>query len=240
MKITFHEGTGRDSEAREGASMKKFLLIGLLWTVLAGPGPFAGLAQGPGLDGLALLQAIPVRITRFFDAATAARILEDLSEIALAQWDLEGVQETVTEPATGAEKLARGGEFGRLIREDLLAFDPERDGGMLVEHVELNQDPDFPVFDEDRYRLNVGELEIDLALSRLEARPEKGLDWGIRTIESRTFLVEAGRLRVATLTIVNEVATFTVRFFAPNGRFLEGFLIEFSRGNPEPVAERNL
>jgi len=199
------------------------------------------LAQSAGLEGLELIQAVPERITRFFAAADARRILDGLTRVALVQWDLEGFAETVANPDTGEEVTVRGGTFGHLIRQELLAADLSE--GMLVEHVRLIQTPGLtPEFDEDIYRLSDGDLEIDLELNRLEGRPLKGLDWGIRRLESRQFIAEehSGRLRVLELSIVNNVAVFTERFFAPNGRFLEGTLWEFEPGNPDPVEQRPL
>ncbi len=218
--------------------------IGWLLVVMGALGLAGGatsLAQDLDLGGLELIQAVPERITSFFGANAAGRILDSLTHVALIQWDLEGVSETVTDPDTGTERTVRGGAFGRLVRQELLGADLEE--GMLVEHVRLIQTPGLtPEFDEDLYRLSVGALEIDLELNRLEGRPLKGLDWGIRRLESRRFIAEerTGRLRVLELSIVNNVASFTERFFAPNGRFLEGTLWTFEPGNPEPVEQRPL
>jgi len=214
--------------------------VGLLW-----PGMMqVAWAQTTDPSGLELIQAIPERNTRFFSEQTALRILNSLADVALLQWDLEDVNPTVTDLDTGDERTVHGGTFGRLIREELLDYTPGEDDGMLVEHLELVQTPGLtPEFDKDFYRLIIGRLEIDLELSRLDGRPLKNLEWGIRRLEVRKFDDEgtsAGELRVLALSFVNRLATLTDRLFSPNGRFLEGTIWEFERGNPEPVDQRAL
>lgn len=98
----------------------------------------------PPLDisGIAEIQKIPIGKSELYVDEDAIKILDSLANLAVMQLDVEDKKFNlkVKDPATGKEETIVGGEFGRILRKEILAFNPKREG-VRVEHVEFVQTP---------------------------------------------------------------------------------------------------
>ncbi len=95
------------------------------------------------------------------------------------QFDGEKFVIKAVNPYTKQEEEVIGGEFGRILRHEILGINPKRER-LGVDHIEFVQTPGLtPKFDEDKFKLDINGREIDLILVRDFGRPDKGFpEWG--------------------------------------------------------------
>jgi hypothetical protein len=198
--------------------------------------------QTPTLDvsALELIQEIPVRITKFFNDPIDARIINNIANLAILQFDMESFSTTIDDPESDTDITVIGGQFALLLRDTVLK-PPAPDEGLLVEHVEFFQPEGMsPEFDEDRYRLTTGNLAIELLLGRFVARPEKDLGWGILSITTQRPEgdEQSGSENTVLAELINDGSGIIVieRVLAPNGRVLSSMRWTFEPGNPDPMS----
>lgn len=251
--------------ARVGACL---LVFGLL--VSGGPAFYRGVPEDfgnvefsldpvtPPLDisGIYEIQSIPIGGCKGYDTRLylpeglglipAETILESIANLAVMQLDLERVTK-VRDPNTGEVRDCIGGEFGRILREEILRFDGETEGGLLVEHIELEESIGMdPEGDIDKYELVINDRRIELGLNRFVGRPDKGLEWGVMYLVMKQEVEEGNPTtptRVWELAITIEeidgvdkiVAYYTKRILRCDGICIEGEQWKFVQGNPEPV-----
>jgi hypothetical protein len=141
----------------------------------------------PPLDisGIAEIQSIPVGGVRAYRLNTTQgismrTILDSIANLAVMQFDVEGYTIKAVNPYTKQEEIVVGGEFGRILRHEILGFDPRVERGLRVEHIEFVQTPGLtPKFDEDIFELWINARQIGLVLARDMGRPDKGFpEWG--------------------------------------------------------------
>ncbi|MEM4723402.1 MAG: hypothetical protein QXP01_00145 [Candidatus Hadarchaeum sp.] len=136
------------------------------------------------------------------------------------------------------------GVFGEKLME-ILGINPERDGGVLVEHVELRE---FTIGKTDCYTLTINCREIELELEDGFI----GYDWavgglvlrqlnhsirnprGIPYTEERELFIHQVESKIKPGTYIMG-ASYTVRLYEPNGTLVKVEQWDFIEGNPQPV-----
>jgi len=204
-------------------------------------------AQPPlDISGIKEIQSIPVGEGRIYikgdkrpGKIPAEKILESIANLAIMQFDVEQYTITIKNP-DGKEETIIGGEFGRILRKEILYLGPT-DLILGVEHVELVQTPGLtPKFDEDKYELWINDRQIKLILARDFGRPDKGFpEWGVRGLVLTQYVKDSGnppKTEERDLYIDKDRAYYEIRILAPNGRLLEWKKWKFLPGNPNPVA----
>ena len=197
--------------------------------------------QSPPLDisGIAIIQALPIGGVELYSSKKAIKILDSIANLAVMQFDVENFTLTIKN-SDGTEETIIGGEFGRILRKEILAFDPKREG-LLVKHNEFVRTPGLtPKFDEDEYELWINDRQIELILVRDFGRPDKGFpEWGVRSLLLKQYVKDSGippKTEERVFYIDKDRASYTIRILAPDGRLLEWKKWNFVPGNPNPIA----
>lgn len=195
----------------------------------------------PPLDisGIAIIQALPIGKLEVYDKETSIKILNSIANLAVMQFDVEGYTIKAVNPYTKQEETVIGGEFGRILRHEILGINPKRER-LGVKHIELVQTPGLtPKFDEDKFKLDINGREIELILLRLLGRPDKGFpEWGVRGLVLKMYVPNSGnppKTEERDFSIDPEGTYYTIRILAPDGRLLEWKKWKFVPGNPNPV-----
>lgn len=168
------------------------------------------------------------------------KILNSIANLAVMQLDVEKFVIKAVNPYTKQEEEVIGGEFGRILRHEILGIDPEWER-LGVKHTEFVQTPGLtPKFDEDKFKLSLTAREIDLTLARDMGRPDKGFpEWGVHWLLLQRYVPNSGnppKTEELDFFIDYNKAIYTIRILAPNGRLLEWKQWKFVPGNPNPVA----
>jgi hypothetical protein len=227
-----------------------FLFLGRADAIMLSPGagsvlePRLFLAQQtqPPLDisGIAIIQALPVGGVELYSSKEAIKILDSIANLAVMQFDVEGYTIKAINPYTKQEEVVVGGEFGRILRHEILGFDPKREG-LLVKHTEFVRTPGLtPKFDEDKFKLDINGREIELILVRDFGRPDKGFpEWGVLGLGLKQYVKDSGnppKTEEREFSIDKDRAYYEIRILAPDGKLLEWKKWKFVPGNPNPVA----
>lgn len=202
--------------------------------------------QNPPLDisGIKIIQAIPVGEVEVYRLNTTKgismrTILDSIANLAVMQFDVENFTVTIKN-SDGIEETIIGGEFGRILRKEILGFNPISERSVLVKHTEFVQTPGLtPKFDEDKFKLDINGREIELKLVRDFGRPDKGFpEWGVRYMLLKQYVPNSGnppKTEERSLSIDLDEAFYTIRILAPDGKLLSWEKWEFLPGNPNPV-----
>jgi hypothetical protein len=167
-------------------------------------------------------------------------ILDSIANLAVMQFDVEQYTITIKNP-DGTEETLIGGEFGRILRKEILGFDPQLERSLLVKHTEFVQTPGLtPKFDEDKFKLDINGREIELILVRDFGRPDKGFpEWGVLGLGLKQYVKDSGnppKTEEREFSIDKDRAYYEIRILAPDGKLLEWKKWKFVPGNPNPVA----
>ena len=173
------------------------------------------------------------------------QILSSLADLAVIQLQVEAFTATAIDPYTGREAAVVGGEFGRIVRHEILGFSVAFDGGVSVYKTDHVAIAGFPV--EDRYLLEVDCRKIELTLVSDFALPERGIPWGIRGVMFSQYVDVVGpdgRLKVEEREIAIDIEGDPSRYVAYYTKRIvdcETLATEreekwkFVQGNPDPV-----
>ena len=173
-------------------------------------------------------------------------ILWSIGDLAVMQLQVEAFTATAIDPYTGKEAAVVGGEFGRIVRHEILGFSVAFDGGVSVYKTDHVAIAGFPV--EDRYLLEVDCRKIELTLVSDFALPERGIPWGIRGVMFSQYVDVVGpdgRLKVEEREIAIDIEGDPSRYVAYYTKRIvdcETLATEreekwkFVQGNPDPVS----
>lgn len=203
----------------------------------------------PALDisGLAIIQALPVGgLEEWYIRKEAVRILSSLANLAVMQFNVQDKKFNlqVKDPVTGKEETIIGGEFGRILRKEILAFNPENED-LLVRRTEFVKGSPSPEFDEDRFEIKIGTVKIiELVLRRDMGWPEKGFpEWGIKglklkyDLEGESYPPKTMELDFGMDVIKGKgTAWYSKRHYAPDGNLIKWETWKFEAGKPNHVS----
>lgn len=218
----------------------------LLWAFLVLNPVLAQQTQPPlDISGIKEIQSIPVGGMRNYRLNTTKgismrTILDSIANLAVMQFDVENFTVTIKN-SDGTEETIIGGEFGRILRKEILGFNPITERSVLVKHTEFVQTPGLtPKFDEDKFKLDINGREIELILVRDFGRPDKGFpEWGVRGLVLTQYVKDSGnppKTEERDLYIDKDRAYYEIRILAPDGKLLSWEKWKFVPGNPNPVA----
>jgi hypothetical protein len=204
----------------------------------------------PPLDisGIVEIQKIPVGKSMLYIQGDSRpgkfsmeKILDSITNLAVMQFNVENFTITIKSPdGDGKEETIIGGEFGRILRKEILGFDPKIEIGLRVKHTEFVQTPGLtPKFDEDKYELWISGRQIELILVRDFGRPDKGFpEWGVAYMVLKQYIKDSGnppKTEERSFYIDKDRAYYEIRILAPDGKLISWEKWKFLPGNPNPV-----
>lgn len=161
------------------------------------------------------------------------------------QFDVENFVIKAVNPYTKQEEEVIGGEFGRILRHEILGINPRRER-LGVDHIELKTG--IPGFAEDKFKLTINDRFFDLILAEDFGRPDKGFEkWGVleltlkQLLEDRSKRLRKKRLFIDTETIDGKkkfVAYYVHTILNPDGTVAQVIeVLKFIQGKPNPIPQ---
>lgn len=203
----------------------------------------------PPLDisGIKEIQSIPVGGYKTYISGTKNRmpmeqVIDSIANLAVMQMDMENFDKA-KDPVTGKEITIIGGEFGRILRREILGFDPKTEG-LGVKHIELKKG--IRGFDEDKFELDINGRFFDLILAEDFGRKEKGFEkWGVwvlimrRPLNDGTKRTEEKGLSIDIDKKLNKYVAYYVHTILTPGGTVERVIqnLKFIQGEPNPISQ---
>lgn len=179
-----------------------------------------------------------------FGVKKATKILHSIANLAVMQMDLEKFTTEAKHPLTGEKETIPGGEFGRILRHEILFIDKSGEA-LSVDHLDFDGDPRNPQPDDiDKFSLSINGRDTDLYLVRAYGRPDKGIpEWGVKGLVFLMDIMEGNRVvkvirkDLSIRRVSGEwTAYYKIEELAPNGTPLKPPLeFKFIQGNPNPI-----